>query len=436
MNAKKLCALLAMLVLVLLGGGASFAELYTIDAVPAATLLLPYFEVDLDAPGDEGVTTLFSINNASAAPTVAHVVIWSNTTFPVLDFNVYLTGYDVQTLNMRDIIRDGVLPATADWDSDGADDISPQGNLGDIPDPLVDNVGGGAGWDQSFGACEGAPGDVPAILLDRLQQGLTGNVTQFDGGCIGNDQGDNVARGYVTVDNVTSCNILFPGDAGYFGTAGVASDVNQLWGDFFIIDGENAYAMGDTLVHLETNPGVVDGQTFYGRYVDFDGSDGREALGNQHAVRYLEGGPFSGGTDLLVWREGAPFDVANNDNAHACGGGPSDWYPMNETSVVAFNEQEQWEELCFPTTTTSPISPNTGDTDDPNCFPLETQRVEIGEGDLTTTYNFGWMFLDLQAPTQHENQSWVTGNMSADGQYSVGLHAIQLNNVTGEPGPN
>ena len=35
----------------------------TIDAVPAATLLLPYFEVDIDNPG--GVDTFFSINNAS-----------------------------------------------------------------------------------------------------------------------------------------------------------------------------------------------------------------------------------------------------------------------------------------------------------------------------------------------------------------------------------
>ena len=32
--------------------------------MPAATLLLPYFEVDLNA--DNGTTTLFSVNNASA----------------------------------------------------------------------------------------------------------------------------------------------------------------------------------------------------------------------------------------------------------------------------------------------------------------------------------------------------------------------------------
>ena len=47
-----------------------------IDVVPAATLLLPYFEVDLANP--DGVTTLFSVNNASAAPQLAHVTFWTD----------------------------------------------------------------------------------------------------------------------------------------------------------------------------------------------------------------------------------------------------------------------------------------------------------------------------------------------------------------------
>ena len=49
----------------------AFAVIGTVDDVPAATLLLPYFEVDLDDPN--GVTTLMSINNASATAVLAHV---------------------------------------------------------------------------------------------------------------------------------------------------------------------------------------------------------------------------------------------------------------------------------------------------------------------------------------------------------------------------
>jgi hypothetical protein len=107
---KKICLCLALASLVGLGGQA-FAVINTIDDVPAATLLLPYFEVDIVDPN--GVNTLFSINNASATAVLAHVTVWSDQSVPVLDFDVYLTGYDVQMINLRDIFVNGNLPRTA-----------------------------------------------------------------------------------------------------------------------------------------------------------------------------------------------------------------------------------------------------------------------------------------------------------------------------------
>src|ERR1700694_6282689 len=104
---KKIAVAFALASLLALGGQA-FAVICTIDAVPAATLLLPYFEVDLNNPN--GLTTLFSVNNASATAVLVHVVIWSDLSVPVLDFNIYLTGYDVQSLNWRAIIFSGNLP--------------------------------------------------------------------------------------------------------------------------------------------------------------------------------------------------------------------------------------------------------------------------------------------------------------------------------------
>lgn len=44
------------------------AMLGTIDNTPAATLLLPYFEVDLGNPN--GITTLFAINNTGRGRSV------------------------------------------------------------------------------------------------------------------------------------------------------------------------------------------------------------------------------------------------------------------------------------------------------------------------------------------------------------------------------
>ena len=77
---------------------------------PAATLLLPYFEVDLD--NGQGINTIFSVNNASATAVLAHVTIWSDMGVPVLNFDVYLTGFDTQRIDLRSVLL-GDLPTTA-----------------------------------------------------------------------------------------------------------------------------------------------------------------------------------------------------------------------------------------------------------------------------------------------------------------------------------
>ena len=47
---------------------------------PAATLLIPYFEVDL--ADRDGRSTLISIHNADRQPAVANVVVWTNWGIP------------------------------------------------------------------------------------------------------------------------------------------------------------------------------------------------------------------------------------------------------------------------------------------------------------------------------------------------------------------
>src|SRR6185295_3275684 len=94
------------------------------DNKPAATLLLPYFEVDTVRP--DGVNTLFSISNAFATAQLAHVTFWTDLSVPIFDFNVYLTGYDMMTFDMRQMIN-GLLPPSASAGQDPMDTISPQG---------------------------------------------------------------------------------------------------------------------------------------------------------------------------------------------------------------------------------------------------------------------------------------------------------------------
>ena len=127
---KKTIVCLAVLSLLALGGQA-FATIVANDNVPAATLLLPYFDVDWQNCGGHGtgggLNTLFSINNASATAVLAHVTLWTDESIPTLDFDIYLTGYDIQTISMCDIFN-GVLPQTASAGQDPNDTISPKGD--------------------------------------------------------------------------------------------------------------------------------------------------------------------------------------------------------------------------------------------------------------------------------------------------------------------
>ena len=457
---KRLALVLTLLCLLALGGQA-FAELCTIDAVPAATLLLPYFAVDLGADPGTGVDTLFSINNASAAPTIAHVSIWTDWTQPVLDFDVFLTGYDVQSVSLYNVLVNGNLPVTADEQSDGDDTISPSGD----GSGLVAGQTIPPDWDGSFDGSGVAVAGVadcidifpffinPLLTGQRLadiQAKLTGQA--IDGACFGADHGDNTARGYITIDNANACSLIFPNDPGYFSDGvdpGVASNANQLWGDWFIVDQTNNFAQGDNLVSIEAEDGFdggASGYTYYARYSQFDGTvDEREPLGTTWGARYLNGGAFDQ-TSLTVWRDPTINDI--DENGFTCGApgalgtGPA-WHPMNETQVIAFNESESFQQICQPTTGPGgpPISPpDVPPEDDPVCFPLETQNVNFGDDPLgPLTYNFGWVYLNLNVGIDDGGgaddfdpdpetlaQSYVLANHSALGAYSVGLPAIQL----------
>jgi len=462
---KRLALVLTLLCLLALGGQA-FAELCTIDAVPAATLLLPYFEVDMSAAPGTGVDTLFSINNASAAPTIAHVSVWTDWTQPVVDFDVFLTGYDVQSVSLYNVFVNGNLPVTADEQSDQGQDGGRVADPTSLCDGSVDSCSphGNPLWDGSF---DGAgipvlgvadcidifPFFVNPLLtgtrLADIQAKLTGSP--IGGDCYGADHGDDTARGYITIDNANACSLIFPNDPGYFSDGvdpGVASNVNQLWGDWFIVDPTNAFAQGDNLVSIEADDnfdGGATGYTFYRRYTIFNGSaDNREPLATTWGTRYLNGGVFDQ-TSLTVWRDSTSADI--DDGGYNCGApgvagvGPS-WHPLNETQVVAFNETEQWEELCTPFgdpgPPVSPPNPTGGDT---VCFPLETQNVGVGDDPLTPSFNFGWMYLNLNVgidtvvadydPGANGTlaQSYVITNHSALGLFSVGLPAVQLSSA-------
>jgi hypothetical protein len=364
---------------------------------PAATLLYPYFETDLEHV--DGATTLISINNASSRPTLARVVLWTDWGAPTLAFDLYLTGYDVQSLNLRDVLR-AQIPSTGPG-------LSPNGPLSDAT--------------SVFPGCDATQKAVTALDRDFLQAAHTGrplpgmNPAQ----CLGSgSRGPQMATGYITVDVVNRCSASSvgklqntPADPAYFGAggSGLAADSNVLWGEYFYVNPSKNSSDSQTAVHIVADPDAFSAgdYTFYGRYVGFDSRDDRAPLSSLYYVRYLNGGPFSGGTDLVVWRDNRSAVTS----ARSCGTAPS-WAPLGEFQLVAFDEDENPQEI--------PHS---------KAFPLAVQKVHVGSDPLALSDNFGWMMIDLWHADSTHAQGWVGVVMSAEGRFSVSHQAIRADDL-------
>jgi hypothetical protein len=166
---------------------------------------------------------------------------------------------------------------------------------------------------------------------------------------------------------------------------------------------------------------TVAGQyTFYGRYTAFTASDNREPLNSKSAARFINGGAFSGGTSLVVWR-----DSKVDQGPFLC---PAVWgtrppaYPLPYEELYAFSESETAEHL------TGIASP----------FPASTQRVRVDGPTLPVTATFGWIYLNLNhnalsggVPPEDPAaaQSWAGNVMDAQGRFSVGQSAVAVENA-------
>lgn len=377
------------------------------SARPAATLLLPYFEVDPvpnfpAAAGDPGAprNTVLTVGNASATAVLTRVTVWTDYGIPTLSFPLYFTGYDMETIDLRQVF-DGVLPRSADDSEDQFNNISNQGPLSqDINFPACDAILNGT-----------RPPAADIVGLRRAHSGLSSSL--FGNQCGSRNHGDGLLRGYITIDAVTTCDdTLLPNDAGY---EGLLSNQNQLWGSYAVTDAPNNFSDSGTLVHIIHEPATLGTPTFYRR---FNGDTTREALGNVWGARYINGGAFNDGTVLRVWREPRtkPAPVACTTTAPA-------FLPGRQFQIVAFDEQE------------NPIVPGSvGQFAQP--FPLVTQQVKANSAALPLATSFGWLYLNLNHnnPAQ-ASQSYVSVAHSGAGRYRVsnGAVMIQTGLAQGQP---
>jgi hypothetical protein len=355
---------------------------------PAATLLIPYFEVDLQTAGAQ--TTLFTITNVSRYSQIAHVTLWTDWSFPVLTFNIFLAGYDVQSINLRDILVSGMVGSPV-----GTGPTTAKSPLG----ALTSLANGGPGYaNPNFKAaidCDSLPGFIPptvaAVVRNALTTGVGPNCSSPVGGVHAN------AIGYATIDVVGSCTTRLPSDPLYY-TADLLFD-NVLIGDYQQIGPRPAGtlaasldAVGNAMVHIRAVPeggsaasNVVTElpYTFYDRYTPAANrlQDRRQPLPATFAARFIQGGPAAFATNHTIWREGFGD------------GSCSSRLPLNAAlpvaEIVRFDERDNPFVLNFPCfTLCAPVGPilpatSSSSTSD-SLYPT-----------LTTTDVAGWMYLNL-----------------------------------------
>jgi hypothetical protein len=249
---KTLLTCLAIVAVFAVASSAS-AVTCTIDQRPAATLLVPYFQVSYDADGNLISTgpgardTIVTIGNASAAPMIAHVNVYNRFSQLVLDFNIALTGFDLQAMRVSDVIG-GILPNTPlDFDGEPLGDVCQRAGGAVYPDldgflrvsPLfpatpLDNTLATTQYDQVFFS-----------VAEQLREDCGGDL-------------DLLAIGYMAIDHANYCNLSDPTLPNYYYNNALGNE-NNLFGEIVFTSGEGlpTYAMSTVNLEADTVIGQI-----------------------------------------------------------------------------------------------------------------------------------------------------------------------------------
>ncbi|NJL29645.1 MAG: hypothetical protein HC897_18020 [Thermoanaerobaculia bacterium] len=153
-----------------------------------------------------------------------------------------------------------------------------------------------------------------------------------------------------------------------------------LWGDYFVIEQQDNYAEGDVLVNVD--PDVVG-----------------NALCKHHMLRFLEGGSFDAGTEVMVWN---PSRLNDRNQGQASSLYP-EWRKIRAHGR-ALDEKGR------------PLGEETL-----ALHPLEMVKVS----DLGLSKPFGWFEVTTDQPT------YVSMHYRASGRYAAGLEAYCLDPMAG-----
>jgi hypothetical protein len=450
-----------------------YANVCAFDAAPAATLLFPFVTYNYDL-GFDGYNTLFAITNVSSEATIAHVTVWTDFSVAILDFNILLTGYDVQTLSIRDILKDGKLPVTTIAGHTTQEGINDDGPISesnsilpwDFTQPLDEPeatsvLSADARCTTGDSAYPGRyatpiPPQILELFKGWLQSSQTATWKHSDLCSFGssytpipspwmyNRTTASDTWMYITVDVVETCNKTFPDEAGYWVPAvggGEARYDNILIGDVIWVNSTDRLSEASTAVHIEADTELglvategVDGfpVSFYHRYSVMgpdNVSDYREPLPTAWAFRYF--GARTEGLDTIIraWKGSSIDAIVPDLKISPVSEAPT---AMTATNVLAYTYYAWDEEENVLTTTQVPWSQPGGQSVVPNLLPLETQEVNVEQ--FNTVADSGWMLFVWPASNFYTEspldatgcedlydlyQTWMGVKFTATGQYSA-----------------
>jgi len=440
---KALMACLAVAALFAIASTAT-AVTCTLDQRPGATLLVPYFQVSIDpvtgaAVGSGALSrdTIVTIANASSAPMIAHVNVYDRQSFIQLDFNVALTGFDVQSWRMSDIIT-GHLPVTGD--SNG-DDVCQRNGGAVYPNP-----------DGFLRVSPTGPTNTPATTQDNVNGTTDYTGTFFSiSKELATDCGGTVtplAIGYVVIDHANYCNLSDPTDPNYYIDDAIGME-NNLFGEIIFTSGNGLPTYGISTVNLEADTTLGDAtqawalggplaRTFYARYIDL--------VSETVCTNCGSGNP---NTDLSI---SAPWDEGFGDQREPLGlRWAARWFDLTSSGILTTNFQvwragnsgngncdsdETLSTLTFwdedENTVTQGVCPSPCQQPQFN-FPLETQQKNITEFVHPTGTDAGWVQMDFSGG-QAWDQAWAgyafEGSVALE---SVLIQATQLDPSTCNP---
>lgn len=209
-KAKRACIALLVVGFLLGLGGKAQAVVGIPDDVPANTILFPFFRVDPVHVGVLQADTLLVITNTAASPTTVHLSLWDRRSVHQFNFNISLTGHDVWSCSMWDLLLGGhSCPSVT------SSVLSP------APPQVIDN-----------------------LTVCATKDGLIAGSCSDNG--LAEPPNKTLLAGYVTADAVNSGTTLVPGQAGY-----PLSNYNVLIGHEYLTNLQAGASTGFNAVSIE-----------------------------------------------------------------------------------------------------------------------------------------------------------------------------------------